>query len=320
MKTYKLLLIALLLSGIGFGVANAQKITKDSIHIRIDKSIDISISVYNNKNLKENITNDIQTLKSMIGEDNNISDYDSYYITYIPDESIMIKPSEPVELIMIDNGNQLKFDFKNQCEIKGNSYNLLIRFNNAEDIFTEVLKEKIEKSVTDTEENTSRFKTTYKFDYQGDEYNSGIIYNTKEAQMDAILLFGGAGTSIIRNQPITDISTELGFTFTKKGVWKNQYYISYNMFFNFDANQNAYTNSFLNIGYRYNLSNNSEKPNWMGFEAGYLISKDGDFFDDNTFKLGINWRVAKYVSVTPQVFFSGDLKNIYPGLRLGFGF
>ena len=56
--------------------------------------------------------------------------------------------------------------------------------------------------------------------------------------LDMIILKLGAGAGLIKNEFVTDISSEIGLAFEKKGLIKNEFYASENMFFLFDQNQN----------------------------------------------------------------------------------
>ena len=75
----------------------------------------------------------------------------------------------------------------------------------------------------------------------------------------------------------------------------------------------------MNAGYRYNLSKTMYKPNWLGVELGYLLSRHGKLFRKNTFRFGVNWEIGKYITVAPQIYISGDFNEIYPAVRIGFG-
>ncbi|MBK6964776.1 MAG: hypothetical protein IPH20_12755 [Bacteroidales bacterium] len=96
--------------------------------------------------------------------------------------------------------------------------------------------------------------------------------------------------------------------------------MSYNQLSDFDENSKVNLNGFVNIGYRYNLSNDLNDPNWLGLEVGFLAVENGDLFENNTYKFGFNWEIGKYISVSPQFYLSGDFKVFYPAIRIGFGF
>lgn len=76
-------------------------------------------------------------------------------------------------------------------------------------------------------------------------------------------------------------------------------------------------NAFANIGYRHNSSKTAKNSNWLGVEFGYLIIKHGNMFENNTFRFGFNWKIGKYVSITPQWYFSGS--SSFPSIRIGLG-
>jgi hypothetical protein len=135
---------------------------------------------------------------------------------------------------------------------------------------------------------------------------------------DMLSLKAGVGANLIKNQPVIDLSGELAFVFQKKGISKNQYYLTYNLLYDFIDNSKTNLNSFLNLGYRYNLSNNRDDSDWLGVEFGYLISREGDMFDKDTFRFGFNWEVGNSITISPQLYISSE--QTFPGLRIGFGF
>ena len=133
-----------------------------------------------------------------------------------------------------------------------------------------------------------------------------------------LFIKGGVGASIIKGELVMDLSAEIGLGFGKKGILKNQFYLSYTPLFDFVDNSTIDLNHFVNLGYRYNLSKNKNDSNWLGVELGYLVSQEGDLFNENTFKIGVNWEVGKYISISPQLYVSKELT--YPAVRIGFGF
>lgn len=79
-------------------------------------------------------------------------------------------------------------------------------------------------------------------------------------------------------------------------------------------------NTFLNLGYRWNIDKEAAKPYLLGVQIGYLIGKQGDLFGDNTFKRDLNWSPVKTVFVSLQPYITNDFETVYPGIRIGFGF
>ena len=63
-----------------------------------------------------------------------------------------------------------------------------------------------------------------------------------------------------------------------------------------------------------------QSGDWFGAELGYLTNRNGNFFDKNTFRLGVNWDIGRYMSVSPCLYISDNFNKMYPGIRLGIGF
>jgi hypothetical protein len=70
---------------------------------------------------------------------------------------------------------------------------------------------------------------------------------------------------------------------------------------------------------RRNFSTVRDNPNWLGLEIGTLTKRSGDLFQPNTRRLGVNWGVAKHITVSPQIYWNGAFKQVSPGFRIGIG-
>ena len=85
---------------------------------------------------------------------------------------------------------------------------------------------------------------------------------------------------------------------------------------------NTYRNTFLTISYgRGTLRDNEVKKNgnlypWLSF--GYLIKGRGDFYDKNTFKLGLGrWSfLGGLTRIEPTIYFNNFFKGVTPSLRI----
>lgn len=320
----KKIITTIALIAITMGVSFAQNPYLDSIHIKIDDKIDISLKKYTSKDIHEEIKTDLVNLQTILSENSSVSSYDAFIINYFPNKSMTISPFDPIEYIDLGNNENVSFKYNYQCEINTKNYSMIIKSSDIEAVFSDNVYSKLKTAQDETQANQDRFLATHYYTFSGDEMISAKRFDDSSAptgsQHDMILLSGAMGASLVGNQPLTDISASINFVIANKGILKNQYYVSSNMFYNFDEDRKAYTNTFLNLGYKRNLSNNPNKENWLGIEAGYLISRNGDFFDKNTFKFAVNWEVSKYISVSPQLYISGDLENVTPGIRVGFGF
>lgn len=296
-----------------------QQIVLDSVCAQIEDKAKINLAIYKYSNLPENVEEDFKSLQLILKETKDIPEKMSYSIVYEPNKSVTIKQTEANEKIIWENGEPSKYQFKNQCYIKSNNYSLYIQFNEFEELISDNLLAQILETIDTTANIQNRYSKTYNYSFKGMQLIHNNQYDTKSGQRDMIMLKGGVGVNLIKSEPVIDISAEIDFTFNKKGILRNQYFVSYNLLFDFLEDPKINSNGFLNIGYRRNLSNNVDKPNWLGVEVGYLVNNHGALFGKNTFKLGANWELGKYVSVSPQLYFSDDFKETYPAVRIGFG-
>lgn len=311
-QTLTIALIALSIT-----LSNAQKTYKDTLSVTIDDKIYVGMSIYDYSDLKENVEKHLKVLHEILMDNKDVPQNSPYSIHYETDKKLSISVKESTETVIWENGKQKPYKFTNTCKISAKSYFMIIEFNELEDLTSEDLINQLKEAIDATVTNQSRYSRLFNYSFEGDSMISSendIIGNTG----DMLSLKAGVGANLIKNQPVIDLSGEIAFTFSKKGLLKNQYYLSYNLLYDFIDNSKANLNSFLNLGYRYNLSNAKDGTDWLGVEFGYLISREGDMFDDNTFKFGFNWDVGNSITVSPQLYISKE--QTFPGLRIGFGF
>jgi hypothetical protein len=310
------LVLLLVLSNFIYG----QKTTIDSANVQIENKAEINLAIYSYKNLAENVKTDFKSLQSILEETKDIQEKKPFSINYEPNKSMTIMQNEAGEKIIWENGEQSIYQFNNQCNIRAKNYFLQIQFNELEELVSDSLLTQLLAVIDTTAHIQARYATTYNYSFEGLKLIHNQQNDEKSGQMDMLMLKGGVGVNLIKSEPVIDVSAEIAFAFTKKGILKNQYFLSYNLLFDFMEESTVNLNGFLNIGYRNNLSKNKDKPNWLGVEVGYLVNRQGDLFGKNTFKLGVNWELGRYVSVSPQLYMSGGFTELYPAVRIGFGF
>ena len=296
----------------------AQKHSLDSIYVEIEDKVQLGMSVYEYPDLVESVENDLKSLHEILKVNKDIPEKTPYSIFYEPNKKLTIKNSGPVERIIWKNGKQTRYQFNNKCEILSDKYHLHIEYNDLESLVSNDLIGKLEEVIDTTCVIQDRFSSSYNYSFTEGSLVHNKQFDERIGQTDMLFLKGGVGASLIKNEPVMDLSAEIGLALSKKGILKNQYFLSYNLLFDFIDNSTINLNSFVNLGYRYNLSKKKNDTNWLGVELGYLVSKQGDMFNENTFKFGVNWEVGKYISISPQLYFSKD--STYPAVRIGFGF
>lgn len=294
----------------------AQKNLKDSLSVKIEDKIEMRMSIYDYSNLKFNATNDLNELRNILKSTEEIPQNSPYNIIYNPGKKITIENTEISKTIIWENGQHMPYKFKNSCVIISDKYQMNIYFNELEDLTSMDMITKIDESIENVIEEQNRYSKLFKYSFDKDSLveskNFGIGNRAHSIELKA-----GVGANLIKNELMIDLSGEIGINLNRKDVSKSNYYVSYNILYDFIENSSADLNGFLNLGYRYNFSDNNDNSNWVGLELGYLVNQEGDLFDDNTFRFGLNWNLGNSIIVSPQLYISSE--QTYPGLRIGFG-
>jgi hypothetical protein len=320
-KIFKISMVALLIFSVkSYGQIAPPPALMDSIYIHIENSLEITISNCNYLRIKEMFEKDLIQLSQILKQDTSLfENFESYSVDYVPQKKLSIKPTNKEERIIFE-GNKLKRSiYRNQCHINSGNYYADIKFNDINCI-TDTSNLNLISRVLDSLPEKNRSAYSYHFRIANGQIKSLKNLDHKNGDMNVISLEFGAGAGVVKNQLTTDLSAKFALQFSKKGFWKNQYYISNNLFYLFDNSGKIQYNNFVNLGYRSNFSNDSKKTNWIGIELGYLTSRNGNYFDKNTFRLGVVWDIGRYMSISPSLYTSSNFNKVYPGIRLGIGF
>ncbi|WP_297707679.1 hypothetical protein [uncultured Eudoraea sp.] len=297
-----------------------QKTAIDSACVQIENKAGMNLAIYSYKNLAENVEKDFKSFQLILKETKDIPEKIPYSINYEPNKSVTIKQTEEGERVIWENGEQTIYQFNKQCNILSDTYFLQIQFNELDELISDSLLTQLLEVIDTTTAIQGRHSAIYNYTFDGMQLSQKKQYDMLSEQTDMLMLSGGVGVNLIKSEPVIDISAEMAFAFRKKRTLQNRYYVSYNLLFDFIEESTVNVNGFLNIGYKYNLSKKINKPNWLGVELGVLVNRQGELFGKNTFKLGVNWELGKYISVAPQLYMSDNFDQFYPAVRIGFGF
>ena len=292
----------------------------DSVNVQLGNKMEVNMKIFSYDSLSVIVARDLKSLQSILLERKELPSQGTYAITYEPDSRLSIKPGIAGERIVWDKGGMTRYTFDNRISILSELYQLQIQFNDPAEIFSEQTQKNLKDVIDSVFTIKSRLSTTYHFSAHEGKIVRNAQLDKVTGQKDVAILNGGLGVNLVKGQPVIDLSAQLGLIFCKKSIWKHQYYLSYSQLSYFNDLSSPKLNGFLSLGYKYNMSNTIGKPNWLGMELGYLVSRNGDLLQKNTMRLGFNWDVAKYISVAPQLYVSGDFKEIFPAVRIGFGF
>jgi hypothetical protein len=89
-------------------------------------------------------------------------------------------------------------------------------------------------------------------------------------------------------------------------------------FFSRDANNKLVTDRNDFITFRYVETEAKQQPfDYVGnFSLGYLVGRKGDWFEKNTFKLGLPGVRSGWLQLEPECYFNNFFKNFSPTIKL----
>ena len=317
MKQLCLILTISILPPPGFG-----QVVGDSIIVYVDNRVEIIVAVPDYIKLKSSddvVTAmvDFQTLITEIVD--QLSSGSPDLVKFSPGTSLTIEPGDPKYVFLMKDGELSNTGFRDHAIISGEGFQIFITASDLSKIADLSLSKCLEKVIAILPEKSNWSKSLY---YECVDENVKELEDKSKVNppLDFLELSAGAGANLLKGKWVADLSIGLGLGFNRKGALTYNPYVSANLVFDFDAASNTNINTFLNLGYRWNVNKKAEKPDMLGVELGYLIMKQGDLFGDNTFKLGFNWSPVKGVFISPQIYMTNNFKIVYPAIRIGIGF
>jgi len=319
----KLCLILMIV--LGMSNVQAQKFIGlgDTIVVYIDNRVEIKLSVADYSSFSE----DHGTYKLLMDFQNLLPEITGRLdpespgkVTYNGEDKLVVEKGDVAYQFLLTEEGISDTGFRD-IAILGNENNYVVITTTDLSILSDMQLQKCFKDLISIlpESKNNSYKAIY-------ECNNGVVRLLEDelstgSSIDAIELTAGAGAGLIKSTWVADLSAKVGFLFNKKGVLKYNPYISTNLVFDYDSENNFNVNSFLNLGFRWNQNKKNESPDWLGVEVGYLYKQEGDLFGDNTVKLGLNWSLVKgrSVYVSPQLYFTDNFNSIYPAIRIGIG-
>jgi len=310
--------LCLILTIIAIPILSHGQFIGDTVIVYVDNRAEIKAAVADYEDLKK--TDSVQialtNFKNLIFEiKDQLSSDQSDLVKYSIGGNLTVEPGDP-KIIYLNNAGKLSnTGFRDQAIISGEKYKIFITTSDLSKLTDLDLANCIKNAIAKLPEQT-HWPRSISYECKDDKITE---LENKNNQVDLLELQIGAGAGLIKSNWVADISFGIGLGLNKKGVPRGPY-ISSNMIFDFDAENNMNINTFLNIGYAWSTSQKEKEPNMLGVEMGYLISKQGDLFGDNTFKIGLNWSPAKHITVTPALYVTDNFEQAFPGVRIGFGF
>ncbi len=135
------------------------------------------------------------------------------------------------------------------------------------------------------------------------------------------------GVGLIRNQWIPSLNLDLGYVPTR--LHNVAYTVGYNTNFFFapqatDGPFRIQRNDFLSVGIAFfQPGKDGRMANFnrqiASFNVGFLAKRQGEYFNKNTIKLGGTIYQKGFIKIQPELYMNGFFKQVYPGVRIGFG-
>ena len=289
--------------------------------VYVDNRVEIIVAVPDYINLKssDNATSALKEFESMIPEIvDKLSSGSADLVKFSVGSSVTVEPGDPQLVYLIKDGELSNTGFRDHVIINGKEFKIIITTSDISKISDLSLSKCLEKVVAILPEKTMMSKSLY---YECIDEDIKVLEDKHKTNppVEFLEFNMGAGAGLIKSTWVPDISFGVGIGFNRKGALRYPY-VSSNMLFDFDTESNTNINTFLNVGYGWNTKKQGKKIDLLAIELGYLISKQGDLFGENTFKLGVNWSPAKGIFVSPQLYITDNFKTAFPAIRIGFGF
>lgn len=224
----------------------------------------------------------------------------------------------------IDTAVALFISGNNILELSAENSKTLIYFNSIDQLeeLSEYSFDAVEKSIeSEIKTKTDWYinRTTNTIWVKISDGNTSEILHRKTTtsyDTDQILLGAGAGLEYVKNNWNGSFNVNMSFVFGKKRVNRHAIRFAYDWMYTFSSANEKHINQWLSTGYAHNFSKHPDHKKWFGVSLGYLIHSQGDLFEDNTFRLGMDRKIHKYVTLVPQIYFHDFFKEVYPGLKI----
>lgn len=293
----------------------------DTVIFYVDQLVEVKISIDDysklsaNNGIPEALVSFRNALPSFM---KSLSENIPELVRFQPNGSLSIEPGDPAIIYQQGQGGLIDTGFRDRAIIASDNFEITISAGDLSGIGDLALDKHLRRVINQLPPKTLRSRTLY-FECVGDETKELSDQHITNPPGEFLELELGAGAGLVKNNWVTDISFGVGVDFNKKGAHRYPY-ISTNMLFDFSESNQINVNTFLNLGYGWNVTKFSPKKDKLYVELGYLIARQGDLFEENTFRLGFKWAPIKGVYVSPHIYASDGFSDIYPGVRIGFGF
>jgi hypothetical protein len=148
-------------------------------------------------------------------------------------------------------------------------------------------------------------------------YVDTALIKSNYGNMIQFLISPAIGLDMIKNQPVTHLSFVMFFDVTMNQIKRGYLGASYSIHNIFPESESIQYNNFIDILYGFNRSKDKKEGRWEEVNVGYLVRRNGDFFDQNTFRFGVS-SIHGRVKVSGYLYVTNDWNNFYPSVGITF--
>ena len=148
-------------------------------------------------------------------------------------------------------------------------------------------------------------------------YSAELLHQntTMATANDQIILSAGTSLENIKGNWNGSFYARMTVQLGNKNLAKQAFSLGYEWMYDFSSGKEN-INHWVDLGYQRNFSKNPNKGDWYGLNLGYLAKQNGDLFEKDSFRLGIEKKVTENISIVPQIYFNDFFKNPYPGFKI----
>lgn len=305
-----------------FTVLSTQaQVVSDSITVYVDNRVEMTLIMDDYARLKndstiglliQNFQKHIEAIKDELLEDK------ADLVYYKLDSLISVEPGDDKVTYLLNDGKLVNTGIRDKAILSAEKVKIIILTKNLASISELKLYGCLESTSSLLPEKSKVSQSLY---FQcNDGVSSEITYKSKTTSFsDALELSMGAGANLVKNRWMGDLTIALDISLQKKGRIKHDIYLSTNLLYDFPGDNKMYINTFLNLGYRWNVAGPKDKARLIGAEFGILLDRQGEAFHKSTYRIAMNSTLSSGLTISPQLYLENDFKRIFPGVRIGFG-
>jgi len=137
---------------------------------------------------------------------------------------------------------------------------------------------------------------------------------------DVIELSFGTNLEHVKGEWNAGFYTRMSVKLGQKTSFKHIFFVGYDWMYCFSSNSKGDINHWVSAGYGHNFPKGEEKDRWYTLSVGYLAKRNGELFEKNTFRVGLEKEISSGISLTPQLYFNDFLEGVYPGIKVNINF